>query len=702
MKIRATILCTLLAACGDNGTGANPDLSNNGGGNPDLSQPNQPPADMTLTGDMEPHPTNKRTIIFVWDGLRPDSITQADTPNLFALKTAGVEFQDNHSTYPTFTMMNAASLATGGFPATTGFYGNTLWQQGPTGKDSGGNNVDFNQPVFTEDWSILSDLDAYYSNQLLLVGTLFQAAQTAGLKTATVGKSGPAFLQDYKKGGWIVEEKMIWPLSLVQEIQPQNSLPATTPFAYPAGTVTLGTANGTPTSQAAKVLLADKITTDPTDKTGAPTNGLNYYMLNLYLTYVLPKNPDLSLIWFRSPDSTEHPYGPGSNNYRDALHAQDYLLGQLQSKLKELNLDTLTNIIVVSDHGHSTVSGPVSLFPLRAITAGAPGATDATNGYSVSGDVRTADLLTLAGIPNVFDGVACMYQPVMSGIKSDATTVYPTQTDTAGTTCGKAGTKYTSTSATAVASFKVPTGTLPAKAVVIATNGGSDYIYVPDHDATTVQNVVTALQKREEIGAIFVHSRYGALAGTLPLGQVKLENASRSPDIIYSFVFDDNAMVQGLPGIEYESMVGPAGFASNRGMHGSFSPRDVHNTLLASGPDFKTGFMDTLPTGNVDVAPTVAHLFGLTLSGADGRPLLEALSAGGGQISDYTSTPSTVNPPAVANIGAGQFQLPTDPTGATLDTALTVGSYSIDLQIKTLTKGSSTWTYFDSAKAVRQ
>ena len=68
-----------------------------------------------------------RTIIMVWDGLRPDSVTAADTPNLYALRQAGVNFSDNHSTYPTFTMMNASSLATGAFPKTSGFYGNTLW-----------------------------------------------------------------------------------------------------------------------------------------------------------------------------------------------------------------------------------------------------------------------------------------------------------------------------------------------------------------------------------------------------------------------------------------------------------------------------------------------------------------------------------------------------------------------------------------------
>ena len=63
----------------------------------------------------------KKVILFVWDGLRPDSIDPTNTPNLYNLYQKGVFFSDNHSTYPTFTMMNSASLATGDFPYKTGF-----------------------------------------------------------------------------------------------------------------------------------------------------------------------------------------------------------------------------------------------------------------------------------------------------------------------------------------------------------------------------------------------------------------------------------------------------------------------------------------------------------------------------------------------------------------------------------------------------
>ncbi|MDE2048523.1 MAG: alkaline phosphatase family protein, partial [Betaproteobacteria bacterium] len=77
--------------------------------------------------------TPRHAIVFVWDGLRPDLVNATDTPNLYALRQSGVNFSDNHATYPTFTMMNSASFATGSFPGTTGFYGNTLWVNNPSG-----------------------------------------------------------------------------------------------------------------------------------------------------------------------------------------------------------------------------------------------------------------------------------------------------------------------------------------------------------------------------------------------------------------------------------------------------------------------------------------------------------------------------------------------------------------------------------------
>ena len=62
--------------------------------------------------------------------------------------------------------------------------------------------------------------------------------------------------------------------------------------------------------------------------------------------------------------------------------------------------------------------------------------------------------------------------------------------------------------------------------------------------------------------------------------------------------------------------------------HGSMSPWNVRNTLLAWGPRFKRGVRSGAPSGNVDVTPTILALLGLDAGGLDGRVLDEAFADG--------------------------------------------------------------------------
>jgi len=682
--------------------------------------------------------TPTRTIIMVWDGLRPDSVNATDTPNLYALRQTGTNFSDNHSTYPTFTMMNGSSFATGSFPKTSGFYGNTFWTppQGnviPVGNGAGGTAQDYVDPVFTEDYQVLSTLNSYYSGQLLLVKSLFATAQSAGMVTATIGKSGAAYIQDPGKGGYFLDENTVMPRSLVTELQNNGyAIPANTVKGYMgADAVTLAGNNGSPTLKAGYVTfnttaydtavppattVASRDSTDTTQ--GEPADAANKYMMSVYTRYILPnKKPMLSLIWFRTPDNVEHGYGPGSANALAGLRSQDARLGELISALRANGMDSTTNIVVVSDHGHSSVSGPLGLYPLRAITpsttlpngglvngstsgtsSAAIGAVNAS-GYSFSGDVRSADLLTYRGF-SAYDGSGCSTS-AMYGLNTAGVPTLPVNLDTAGRLCGTVNARYQSISSTLpvpVASFKVPApGSLPANGIVVAANGGSDYFYVPGHDLVTVKNLVKFLQQREEYGAIFVDSRYGAIPGTLSMAQVNLENADRQnngqPDVVVSFNSDNTASVQGMTGIEFESVGG------QRGMHGSFGSSDVHNTLIVNGPSFQPATLINGPSGNVDVAPTVAYLLGLSMPQADGRILNEAL------ITPASKTAATVVSSTVTSGSAATglvFEMPNDLTGVTKDASLTIGSYSINLAVKDLTADGKTYRYFDYAKAMRQ
>lgn len=645
--------------------------------------------------------------MFVWDGLRPDSISVQDTPNLARLRDRdGVNFSEHHSVYPTFTMMNAAALATGAYPAQHGFFGNTEYQPGPSGVTADGKAIDFEQPVFTEDHGVLSALDAFYRAQgqhgLFAIPTLFEVAHAAGLCTASIGKIGPAFAQDVHfdaELSVILDENVALPIEFARALQAARlPLPVNTALQG----VQLADDNGKPSAaQAERVIrLADGVTPDPRSALGSAHNAANEYLMGVYADYVLPQfQPDLSVIWLRNPDSTEHTFGPGSSNYRDALRAQDTLLGKLYQRLDQLGVRSQTDVIVMSDHGHSTVAGDSTLFPLRALQGEADGhgkvGTIDVKGYAVSGDVRTADTLQRAGFAHVYDGGGCLLDPVLSGIRADGSLVYPTRSDAAGhcevapTTSPTAKPKAPASQYT-MPSFRVPKP-LPADAIVIAANGGSEYFYVPSQARASVEKLVRALQEREVYGPIFLHSRYGTLPGTLPLSRVFGESAASppTPDVVVSFAWDDAALAggeTGLPGTEYASA------QRYRGMHGSFSPRDVHNVLVAAGPQFKVGFLDTLPSGNVDVAPTVAELLGLKLDSAAGRVLREGLAGDTShyqvEISEQSSEPIRVRRSCRAD----------DPNCAR---PLGPNTYRVTLTQRVLKTSDRQFTYLDQARVMR-
>jgi arylsulfatase A-like enzyme len=66
---------------------------------------------------------------------------------------------------------------------------------------------------------------------------------------------------------------------------------------------------------------------------------------------------------------------------------------------------------------------------------------------------------------------------------------------------------------------------------------------------------------------------------------------------------------------------------AGKGTHATLGRFDMHNTLIANGPDFHRGQLDDLPTGNVDLAPTILAVLGMTSAEKlDGRVLAEAMN----------------------------------------------------------------------------
>jgi arylsulfatase A-like enzyme len=632
----------------------------------------------------ETGPAARRVIIFVWDGLRADDLTPEIAPNYFALARSGVVFADHHAVYPTFTMMNSASIATGVYPGAHGFYGNVVYAPSAKGKNAKGADIDFSAPAFIEDFGVVEAVHDSYQGRLTLVPTMLQAAQAKGLTTAAIGKFGAAFIQDYRRGGIVLDEDAAMPLGFARELQQTGyPLPRNSGNAYEAGALTLAKDNGDPTAPIPVQRLKDGQTGNPLDCSGALSRRGFAYLTDVFVNYILPnKKPDLTVFWSKEPDATNHAYGPGTCNSIDATRMNDEILGRVVEKLRQLGWQGSTDIIITQDHNHSTVSGDVAYYPLRAIVDRGIGAHD-PDGYSVSGFVRTAELLTRDGL-KAYDGAGCRDIPILSGILADGTHLYPDNDDQHGQVCGRAQ-KYTSPS------YVVPKP-MQAGAVVVAANAGSDYLFVPDGNIETVKAAVVSLQSRLQFGAIFVSDKYREIAGTLPMSLIKTETSAngRAPDIIVSFSYDENVAVAGKSGVSYASSI------NRRGDHGSFSPTDTHISLMASGPDFGSGLNDTLPTSNVDIAPTVARILQFSMPAVQGRVLEEALR-GGPPISEYAVLNETHRSPARTGL---TVKLPTDLDGRSVDPNLS--SYSVELKTKILARGAASYTYFDQAKAVRE
>src|SRR5712691_678598 len=214
--------------------------------------------------------TARRVIIFVWDGLRADDVTPENMPNYFALARSGVVFADHHAVYPTFTMMNSASIATGTYPGMHGFYGNVVYAPNAKGKNAKGVVIDFLAPAFIEDFGVVEAVRDAYQGRLTLVSTMLQAAQAKGLTTAAVGKFGAAFIQDYHRGGIILDEDAAMPLAFAKELQQAGyPLPRNSGNAYEAGALTLAADNRDPTASIPIARLKDGQTGNPLDCSGA-------------------------------------------------------------------------------------------------------------------------------------------------------------------------------------------------------------------------------------------------------------------------------------------------------------------------------------------------------------------------------------------------------------------------------------------------
>lgn len=258
---------------------------------------------------------NIRTLIVVFDGLRPDYITPENMPNVYALKMRGCYVPGNHSVFPTVTRVNASSYATGSYPSSHGIMGNTVFFPA----------VDKVNTLNTGDAGDLMKIANATNGHLLTATSLGEVLTKAGsrMMVFSSGSSGQAFLQNHTVGGAVVHPDLILPESLKKDVYE-----------------TIGTP-------------------PPSSK---PNFKQHDWAARAFVHYGLADDgPLVSAIWFSDPDGAAHSHGIGSPEAMESIKAVDEQFGFIVKELSERNLLSKFNIIITADHGFATQKGKISI-----------------------------------------------------------------------------------------------------------------------------------------------------------------------------------------------------------------------------------------------------------------------------------------------------------------------------------------------------
>ena len=457
----------------------------------------------------------RHVVVVVWDGMRPDFVTEQNTPTLWKLAREGITFRNHHSVYPSATMVNGTAIVTGMYPGKSGIIANHVYRP----------DIDPHHSIDVELPAVVKKGDEVSGGKYILVPTIAELVQHAGGRTVIASAKTVGLLLDRQADVGTAKNCVT--------LFAGKSLPAE---IIPSITATLGPF---PSGHLQQDAWTTKAMTDCFWKDGVPA---------------------LSVLWLGEPDLTQHESAPGAPAALAAIKSADENLAAVLSALDQRDARGKTDVFIVSDHGFSTIKRSVDLRRIlndAGFTAKIEELRIAKDGNQSAGGIR--------------DKTEFNDQPKPGDI-------------------------------------------------MLAANGGSVLFYVVGHDKKLIRRLVEFLQQSDFAGVIFTKE---SMEGTFGLTQALIQRGD-APDVVMAFRWTDLQNQFGVVGEIDADWQRAAG----KGTHATLSRFDMHNTLIAAGPDFKRGQTDDLPTGNVDLMPTILQILGIKVPHQmDGRILSEAVAA---------------------------------------------------------------------------
>ena len=263
-----------------------------------------------------PAAAQRHVVVIVWDGMRPDCVTEEDAPTLWKLAKAGIVFRNHHSVYPSATNVNGTALVTGVYPGHSGIIANHVYQP----------EIENKKSIDVENAEVVKKGDALTGGKYVAFPTIAELVRAAGRQTVTATAKTVGLLQDrHFDSKWDKDSAVL----VSGQMQSGEALAALVKLAGPF-----------PTTYAQKDAWTTKALTD---------------------VFWKDRVPAFSLLWLSEPDGTQHATAPGSPEARAAVKSADDNLAAVLSALDRLGARASTDIFVVSDHGFSTIERSIDL-----------------------------------------------------------------------------------------------------------------------------------------------------------------------------------------------------------------------------------------------------------------------------------------------------------------------------------------------------
>src|SRR6266478_1676211 len=133
---------------------------------------------------------SRHVVVVVWDGMRPDFVSEQNTPALWKLAREGITFRNHHAVYPSATMVNGTALVTGIYPGKNGIVANHVYRP----------DIDLHHTIDVELQPVVKKGDELSGGKYISVLTIAELVQRAGGRTVIAAAKTVGLLLDRHAG----------------------------------------------------------------------------------------------------------------------------------------------------------------------------------------------------------------------------------------------------------------------------------------------------------------------------------------------------------------------------------------------------------------------------------------------------------------------------------------------------------------------